>query len=281
MVRMPIFPNLPIPASKTLKTAGNYLTGLKGALAGVSVPFDCCLCREPEESGGLCKVCSKLLYLNDNLCARCACPLAVSDGVPAQVGCEGANTGTEPGCESCRQADLPWRRAIVPLRYSFPLDLLVIRYKYQGDMVVGRALGQLLGQQIVDFLDQHDKPPVAMVPIPLEASRFRHRGFNQSLELARAAATVCSLPVWNNVLRRERYAEADSTEWQNVRSRNLRMRTNAGGFVCSARLDAPVLLIDDVMTTGSTLKGAADALLLAGSPSVDVAAIGRTVDHLR
>ena len=165
--------------------------------------------------------------------------------------------------------------------YSFPLDLLVIRFKYQEDMVVGRVLGELLGQQIARFVDQQVKPPVAMVPIPLEAARMRSRGFNQSLELAHAAAAACSLPVWGNVLRRERFNDGGATDWQSIRSRNLRMRTNADGFFCTVALSEPLLLIDDVMTTGSTLKGAAEALLRAGSPSVDVAAIGRTVDHFQ
>jgi len=267
MVRTPISPKLPFLALRALKPAKIYLSGLKSTLGSVRVPFDCCLCKEPCESGGLCRVCSKLLYLNDNFCLRCAYPLAMGSADAARS----VNESTNPGCENCHLANFPWRRAIVPVRYCFPLDLLVIRFKYQEDMVVGRALGQILGLQIAKYLQEHPDPPLAMVPIPLEAGKMQRRGFNQSLELARAAATVCGLPVWSGVLVRERPLEPINTGRQNIRSRNLRMHANASGF--------PVLLIDDVMTTGSTLKGAAEALLQAGAPAVDVAAVGRTVDY--
>jgi len=281
MVWTPIFPNLPIQAQRVLNPMKAHLIGLKHAVAAVSVPFDCCLCKEPCGSGGLCNTCSKLLYFNDNFCLRCANPVVAADDLAALDAAENVISKYFEGCEYCRHTEFPWRRAIVPLRYCFPLDLLVIRFKYQEDMVVGRALGQILGEQIASFVKQHPDPPIAMIPIPLEADRMRRRGFNQSQELAQAAAAVCSLPVWSNVLRRQRFAKTDARGRQNIRSRNVRMRSNVSGFSCTGTLDSPVLLIDDVMTTGSTLKGAAETLLQAGAPSVDVAAIGRTLDQYR
>jgi ComF family protein len=115
----------------------------------------------------------------------------------------------------------------------------------------------------------------ALVPVPLAAVRQRERGFNQSERLATALALTWSLPVWSNMLGRARATQTQTRLTPEERRRNV-----AGAFLSRddgrQRLrGAHLILVDDVVTTASTLNACAAALIASGARIVSYVTFGR------
>ena len=144
--------------------------------------------------------------------------------------------------------------------YRFPLDRLLPRLKFHGDLAAGRLLA---GAMAVAFADL--PAPGALVPVPLARARLRQRGYDQALELARPLARSLGLPLLPDGLHRVRDTEAQSRLDAIGRRRNVRGAFAAG----RGGLPDHVALVDDVMTTGATLHAAALALRRAGVRRVD------------
>lgn len=245
--------------------AANCLSLLRQA----DLPYDCCLCREPEPRGGLCETCRRLLPLNTRHCSHCGIPLFITATALSDL----------PGpciCPDCGAVPPPYRQAIVPLLYRFPVDYMIGQFKYAGDIALGRVLGEILGAAIQAQIKHSKSPPEIIVPIPQPSAKLSKRGFNQAFEISRFVSGVTGIPVDNRLLRRRTGSIQASASYQRQRSRSTRLKLNKQGFVCSARTNRRLLLIDDVMTTGTTLSAAAAVMQAAGAPAVDVAAIART-----
>jgi len=114
--------------------------------------------------------------------------------------------------------------------------------------------------------------PNAIVPVPLHPTRLRERGYNQALELAKPLAREFGLVLAPGLLRRTRATAAQSDLDAVARRNNLR-----GAFEVDTNHAAPahVALLDDVMTTGTTLREAARTLKRAGVARVDVWVLAR------
>ncbi len=178
-------------------------------------------------------------------------------------------------CAVCH-ADLPWDEpgeALTALRYEHPVDDLVRRLKYQGVIANARVLGVLLAQAA---RERGAVMPRLLVPVPLHAARFRERGFNQATAIARYAGRMLGIPVMRHAVRRVRDTPSQTALDVHERRRNMR-----GAFAVanrSARLVVEaghVAIVDDVMTTGSTLQELRAVLLDAGVRKVDLWAVAR------
>ena len=163
-------------------------------------------------------------------------------------------------CAACLQRPPPLDATWAAFLYAAPLDRLLPRYKFHGDLAAGRLLAQLMAQAW-----SGDVRPQALVPVPLHQARLRRRGYDQALELARPLATALDLPLRCDLLQRVRATAAQSQLDAASRRRNLRGAFRAGG----RDLPAHVALVDDVMTTGATVHAAAEALRRAGVARVD------------
>ena len=150
--------------------------------------------------------------------------------------------------------------------YAFPLDRLLLRFKFHGDLAAGRLLADLFCEQLGD-----GPLPQALLPVPLHRARLRERGYDQALELAKSIAKRIDVPLHRKHLRRVRGTARQSELGLAARQRNLR-----GAFaVAGESLPRHVALIDDVMTTGATLRECAQTLLRSGVERVDVWVIAR------
>lgn len=147
------------------------------------------------------------------------------------------------------------------------LRTLLLRGKFGHDPAVLHLIGRLLAQACADL-----PAPDAVVPVPLHAARLRERGFNQSQELARPLAVASGAPLAPALLRRPR-----ATRHQIGLNRAERQANLRGAFTASASVRGKtILLVDDTLTTGTTLRRAARALLEQGALAVDVAVAART-----
>jgi ComF family protein len=143
--------------------------------------------------------------------------------------------------------------------YGFPVERLLLRFKFHQDLAAGRLLSELLIERV-----QALPYPQAIVPVPLHRQRLRKRGYDQALELAKRVACATEVPLHAGALCRIRDTAPQSELGAKARYRNLR-----NAFTVKGQLPAHVALLDDVMTTGATLYAAAAALRRAGVQRVD------------
>lgn len=213
-------------------------------------PTHCLVCHEPARcSRDLCAACANALPWNRHACLHCAIPLPSPIDAPASV------------CGDCLRHPPPLHAARAACRYDFPLDRLLPRFKFHGDLAAGRLLAQLMHEAFA-----HVDRPEALIAIPLHRARLRQRGYDQALELAKPLARALRLPLLPDRLVRDRDTAPQSRLDAVQRRRNLRR-----AFAVDAKSELPmhVALIDDVMTTGATLHAAAHALQRAGVARVD------------
>lgn len=223
-----------------------------GRLGCALLPARCLVCGEAGAAGrDLCAACTNALPWNRIACPRCALPL------PALA----------PACGRCLKKPPPFDAARAAFVYGFPLDRLLPRFKFHGDLAAGRLLAGLMRETLDDVAR-----PEALVPVPLSSARLRERGYDQALELAKPLARALGLPLRGDPLRRLRNTAAQSELGAPARRRNVR-----GAFAVreGAPLPRHVALIDDVMTTGATLAECAKALRRAGVARVDAWVVAR------
>ncbi|MEO8018616.1 MAG: ComF family protein [Pseudomonadota bacterium] len=176
-------------------------------------------------------------------------------------------------------ADLPWiidrpAGAVVALRFEPPIDDLIRKLKYHGEMAHARVLGVLLAHAV---RDRGEPLPRLLLPVPLHGSRLRERGFNQAAALARYSGRMLGVPFAHALVRRLRDTPSQTSLNVDDRHRNVRGAFAVHGARALRRLlDAGhVAVIDDVITTGSTVAELKLTLLAAGVRRVDVWAVAR------
>jgi ComF family protein len=159
--------------------------------------------------------------------------------------------------------------ALAAFEYRFPLDRLVQRFKYSGDLAIGRWLALELARRV-----REEPRPDLLVPMPLAHGRLRERGFNQAAQVARVLAQRLDVPFALHMVDRVRDAPSQSGLGRRARRANLR-----GAFQCNATLQGRrVVLVDDVITTGASADALSAVLKRAGAARIDVWALARTPD---
>lgn len=148
----------------------------------------------------------------------------------------------------------------------------VLRLKYRNRLDVARHLAYFMGEQCQHFLT--DRPDV-IVPVPMSNPKRKERGFNQAEILAKELSDILNIPMKDILIREHRSIE------QHTLSRTARQRAVEGLYgidptKSKAVLGKRILLIDDVYTTGNTIKACADVLKKSGAEVVIGAVVCRT-----
>lgn len=204
-------------------------------------------------------------------CPACGLPLAGEADVRGQgvpdYGALGAEPGHGPDCPACAAHPRPWRRLFVFGRYAEPLRGLILAYKFEQALGLGRLLQDLLARACAGL---GDDPPDLLAPVPLHWRRLLWRGYNQSQELARVLGRGLGRPVEHAAVRRVRRTRPQTTVERSERRANIQ-----GAFRADPALVAgkKVLLVDDILTTGATAEECARVLSAAGAVRVDVAVL--------
>lgn len=185
-------------------------------------------------------------------CARCAQPLSR----PAAA------------CGICLRRPPRFHSAFSPFHYRLPIDELVRGLKYGDRSANGRLLGHLFARE---FLRGGVAKPECIIPVPLSAQRFRERGFNQAIEVGRVISRRLDVPLSTRVVARVRHTQEQAGLELKARRRNVR-----GAFTLAGRLPHKhVAILDDVMTSGSTLNEIARVLRRGGARTIQVWAVAR------
>ena len=237
----------------------------------------------PEYSAGVVIVDLLLSLLYPPRCPSCGRDLAspsrpvlcrgcrsLLEPVGAACPCCG-EPGSNDTCVRCTIAPPPFVRARACFLYrdDDASSRLLLRWKYGRDHVVGSSLATLLAEHRTPHAECYD----VVVPVPLHATRLAERGFNQAAILARAVAHG-GARVAVDLLRRDARNATQAALGRGARAENVRH-----AFAVRPRtslLDRSILLVDDVVTTGETVRACSAALRDAGARRVDVWSLART-----
>ena len=196
-------------------------------------------------------------------------PTCVVCGIPNSLAVD-ATDEAKNECYSCRDSPPNFDTVTAIFRYEGVLATAVQRMKYRSRTSLIRPLTGLMHEHL-DRIHEVD----AVLAVPLHIKRLRKREFNQSLSLAEPVAEYLGVPLLIDTLVRTRQTPPQTTlEWKDRHS-NVR-----NAFSVRRPQDVEnktLLLVDDVLTTGSTVNECAKTLRNAGAKSIHVLALARTV----
>ncbi len=232
------------------------------ALVDHLLPATCAGCGAiVVRTGALCPECwSSLRFLAPPLCARCAVPLPLPPG----------EEGEEVRCAACLADPPPFTRAHAAVRYDAASRALLMRLKH-GDR---SELVPVLAALMIQARGRHRPPPDAVMAVPLHPWRRMGRRYNQAGLLARAVAERLARPYLPCASRRCRRTPSQGGLTAAQRRRNV-----AGAFAVRDEIVAGrrLLIVDDVMTTGATLRALARTCLRAGAEAVEALVFARAL----
>jgi ComF family protein len=240
----------------SMLSAGRTLTR---GLVHLLYPNICWVCGQdlPEDESDFCLTCRSALTTDPHpTCPRCSSSV-------------GPYTNLEDGCNQCRNESFGFDRVLRLGPYEGLLREVILRLKNWH----GEGLAEVVGKVWARHAEEKfraEKPDV-VVPVPLHWRKQWQRGYNQSQALARALAGHLHLPCRPRWLRRIRFTPQQTAQAPSARRGNVR-----GAFRARQALNLDgktILLVDDVLTTGSTASEAARALRSARPARIVVAVL--------
>lgn len=236
------------------------LNGLQTGLDAV-YPARCLTCGAIVDGDfGLCGPCWRdTAFIGGTVCDGCGVPLP------------GDDTEDVPHCDACLQAPRPWKHGRAAMLYTDTGRKLVLALKHGDRQEIARPAGLWLSQAAADVVTQN----TLIAPVPLHWQRLIKRRYNQSALLARALSHQVDRPWCPDLLQRFRRTRSldglGRVEREEVVSNAIRVHPRRRHRL----IGRPVLIVDDVMTSGATLAACANACLDAGSGTVCVVTLAR------
>ncbi len=245
-------------------------------------PADCRICGFPLLRVSRLPVCGTCLIalrpLKGSYCTVCGEALHLAAWIdPLEA------DRAESRCLLCQRVDPPYERAVAYGSYDRELCDLIHLLKFEQVRPAAAVLGRMLAETIANLEQAMPVGMIAVVPVPLHRSKQAQRGFNQAEMIARGALRQLARPkrfdLLTGVLVRRRETGSQIGLTRHQRRENLR-----GAFAVSTTdptriLKRDILLIDDVLTTGTTASECARVLLRAGAARVWVATVARTLKN--
>jgi ComF family protein len=212
-----------------------------------------------DEVESFCADCWRTLeFLGSGGCSRCGIPLQATEAELC-----GACLARPPRLDRIRSA----------VAYDDISSSIALRLKYGRKVGLARTMSRYMSPLLADL------PEALLVPVPLHRSRLWRRGFNQSAIVAKALSKQTGLPICVEALKRVR--PTPPLKGMNMRQRRL---TVAGAFRANPAVELrgrTVVLIDDVLTTGSTANACARVLKSAGAERVELISWARVIRPAR
>jgi ComF family protein len=248
------------PAPALARPADTLTGNATAARRRWPVPTQCELCRAWADDP-LCGACRQRFTGLRPRCARCALPL----GTPA------------PACGECLTDPPPFDATVCAVDYVFPWDGLIQAFKFQQRVDLARPLAGLLAEAVRRAALPR---PAWVLPVPLSRERLVQRGYDQVALLARPLARRlgghAAPAVREDLLQRVVDTPPQAGLDRTARQHNLRAAFWVPAAAQASVRGSHLALVDDVMTTGATLRAAATVLRRAGAASVQAWVLART-----
>jgi ComF family protein len=223
------------------------------------LPRICVACgfESYNENLDLCEYCKKNLPWLENRCYQCGARL--DKETEALI------------CDKCQSSPPPFNRLCALFQYKPPLIKLINSLKFGQQLYPAAVLGYLLAEELQQKWYINLPLPEIIIPVPLHVQRHRSRGYNQALELCLPLRSKLGIDLRPDLCERVNCTAPQARLKRTSRTKNLQ-----SAFVVSAPVKYKhVALVDDVVTTGSTVSAVAKALLAGGVEIVDVWCICR------
>lgn len=216
----------------------------------------CCGFNSGNSNLDLCTNCKKNLPW---LTARCyGCGLRLDSAHEAIV------------CTKCRDQPPEYNCLHALFEYISPLTKLINQLKFSRKLNLGYLLGSLLAEAIQGWYRQKPFPEV-IIPVPLHEQRLRQRGYNQALEICMPVVKMLQIPLNTEICKRIKYTQQQTRLDKSQRIHNLEK-----AFIVNALHNYKhIAIVDDVVTTGSTVRAMSLALRTAGVEIIDIWCICR------
>ncbi len=235
------------------------ITGWLSAVKNLLFPLSCavCSCLVSGDDQGICNSClHDIAYIKTPCCSVCGCEMADS-------------TAGDHLCGNCLRTLPPYAEARAVARYQEPVVTFLHSLKYGGDLTVLPSLERIIRAGKTNHLAADEW----IVPVPLHLKRLRQRGFNQAVLLAEILYPNDKERIQVDLLQRVRDTDPQTGLDGTARRKNLRHAFTVSG---AGKLQGrSVLLVDDVLTTGSTVSECSRVLLHAGAKAVKVLTLAR------
>lgn len=229
-------------------------------ILNVLFPPKCLLCHAfIPEVGACCADCWQHIDFNSHpCCAICSYPFEYDMGEDAL-------------CATCISHPPPYQKARAVFRYNDHSKTLIHNFKYKDRVHAAPYFAKWMVRSSSELLKNADM----LVPVPLHRYRLMRRYYNQSALLANELGKLCAIPVAPQLLIRTKHTAPQHRLTDSQRQKNVH-----GAFKLHPRFDniagKKILLIDDVMTTGSTLNACSRILTKAGA-EVTLLTLARTI----
>lgn len=222
-------------------------------------PPQCLACRNlVPQPFTFCEACwPEVNFISQPACTCCALPLPL---------------GTQPPffCAPCLLAPAPFTKAFAPFVYNDFLSSLILAFKNHKNFWLGAALAHWLKTTIPSTYRAD-----LTIPVPLHWLRLLRRGYNQAALLSLALSKSLHVPASYSLLRRIKPTSSQKGLSAKERTANMKHSFSIETKRTDSLKDKHVLLIDDVMSSGATLRACAHTLLAGGAKQVDVGIIAR------
>jgi ComF family protein len=221
-------------------------------------PSECPVCRDPSDA-----------HEYNPICAKCWSTISRYEG-PSCAICGLPTVSEYTGlCAECVAKTPPFSKITCYGIYEGALKESIHLLKFNGIKRLAKPLGALLPELVKDEFD-------AVVPVPLHIKRLREREFNQSALLGHYLSKACNKPLLHDTLIKNHETSLQTAVSGKERRRNLRVAFSVKKNISGMRL----LLVDDVITTGATVRECASTLSRAGAEEIKVVALARSMPRI-
>ncbi|PJE79825.1 hypothetical protein CI610_01181 [invertebrate metagenome] len=230
------------------------------SVKALSLQINCLLCQKATGfSHKICRQCQQSFPVIPYPCKICSLPLPSENNA-----C----------CAQCLHSPPSFDRCISPFVYSFPIDKVIQRIKYDNRLELIRPVTKKLVDALCPVY-QSGSWPEAIIPVPLHPTRHRLRGFNQSQQLARQI--ISFLPKPRPTVNSRLLSRINPTKSQQGLSRLQRKQNMRKAFAINEETPyRHVAIVDDVVTSMATANELSQLLKKEGVQTVDIWSIART-----
>lgn len=221
------------------------------------LPAVCVLCHQyHREVFAICQPCQELLPRIEHACVRCRLPLQDKNFFL---------------CGHCIRQKPAFDQVFCNFLFEEPLRTLLHEFKYKEALY----LANLITECMLEARPTQAYQPDCLVPIPMHRTRLKERGFNHAAHIAKHLGRHLGIPYHLSLCEKTIHTERQASLDSNKRKKNLTQAFRVKDVV-QAKNYKHITLVDDLMTTGSTVEALARSLKQAGVERVDVWCLART-----